>query len=82
MNEGVGVDNADFVLYVSAIETKTCGGNTVAHAGHCMQDPITDRHICTYFQMVVFLINFSLFSRARLLCIYETIGSYSWPMTS
>ena len=61
MKEGDGVDNADFVLYVSAHETKSCGGNTVAHAMHCMKDPITDRHICTYFQIVVFLINFSLF---------------------
>ena len=52
MNEGVGVDNADFVLYVSAIETKTCGGDTVAHASYCMQDPSTDRNICTCVRIV------------------------------
>ncbi|KAG8229044.1 hypothetical protein J437_LFUL007599 [Ladona fulva] len=41
---GRGVPRADFVLYVSAVETKRCSwGSTVAYAAHCQQEATLDR---------------------------------------
>ncbi|XP_077284590.1 leishmanolysin-like peptidase, invadolysin isoform X2 [Arctopsyche grandis] len=43
---GPGVADADFVLYVSALETERCKrGLTVAYAAHCQQESALDRPI-------------------------------------
>lgn len=40
-----GVENTDFVLYVSAVETERCKrGLTVAYASHCQQESALDRY--------------------------------------
>ncbi|XP_059085081.1 leishmanolysin-like peptidase [Tigriopus californicus] len=50
-DEGPGVNNTDFVLYVSAIPTKQCGesigeqASTVAYAAHCQQEIEFDRPV-------------------------------------
>lgn len=47
--DGPGVENADFVLYVSANSTGKCmqasatGGQLIAFAGHCQQEAALDR---------------------------------------
>jgi leishmanolysin-like peptidase len=39
-----GVEDTDFVLYVSAVETERCKrGLTVAYASHCQQESALDR---------------------------------------
>ncbi|XP_026325522.1 leishmanolysin-like peptidase [Hyposmocoma kahamanoa] len=44
--EPVGVENTDFVLYVSAVETERCRrGLTVAYASHCQQESALDRPV-------------------------------------
>ncbi|CAH2207410.1 jg3755, partial [Pararge aegeria aegeria] len=41
--EILGVENTDFVLYVSAVETERCRrGLTVAYASHCQQEAALD----------------------------------------
>ncbi|CAD0207017.1 unnamed protein product [Chrysodeixis includens] len=41
-----GVENTDFVLYVSAVETERCRrGLTVAYASHCQQESALDRAV-------------------------------------
>ncbi|XP_045456221.1 leishmanolysin-like peptidase [Melitaea cinxia] len=41
-----GVENTDFVLYVSAVETERCRrGLTVAYASHCQQESALDRPV-------------------------------------
>ena len=43
---GTGIDNADFVFYISAMETERCQkGMTVAYAAHCQQEAALDRPI-------------------------------------
>jgi len=43
---GQGIDNADFVFYISAMETERCQkGMTVAYAAHCQQEAALDRPI-------------------------------------
>ena len=43
---GRGIDNADFVFYVSATQTQRCHkGMTVAYAAHCQQEAALDRPI-------------------------------------
>ncbi|XP_026805367.1 leishmanolysin-like peptidase [Rhopalosiphum maidis] len=43
---GVGIEGADFVFYVSAMETERCHkGLTVAYAAHCQQESSLDRPI-------------------------------------
>ncbi|XP_059490130.1 leishmanolysin-like peptidase [Neocloeon triangulifer] len=43
---GPGIANADFVFYVSAMETERCHkGMTVAYAAHCQQEAALDRPI-------------------------------------
>ncbi|KAJ8880904.1 hypothetical protein PR048_017377 [Dryococelus australis] len=43
---GPGIDDADFVFYVSANETERCNkGMTVAYAAHCQQEAALDRPI-------------------------------------
>jgi len=43
---GVGIEGADFVFYVSAMETERCHkGLTVAYAAHCQQESALDRPI-------------------------------------
>lgn len=42
----IGVENTDFVLYVSAVETDRCRrGLTVAYASHCQQESALDRPV-------------------------------------
>lgn len=41
---GHGIDGADFVFYVSAMQTERCyKGLTVAYASHCQQEAALDR---------------------------------------
>ena len=41
---GPGINNADFVFYISAMETERCQkGMTVAYAAHCQQEAALDR---------------------------------------
>lgn len=41
---GPGIDGADFVFYVSAMQTERCHkGLTVAYAAHCQQEAALDR---------------------------------------
>lgn len=41
-----GVNDTDFVLYVSAVETERCRrGQTVAYASHCQQESALDRPV-------------------------------------
>ena len=43
---GTGIDNADFVFYISAMETERCQkGMTVAYAARCQQEAALDRPI-------------------------------------
>jgi leishmanolysin-like peptidase len=43
---GIGIENADFVFYISAMETERCQkGMTVAYAAHCQQESALDRPI-------------------------------------
>ncbi|XP_012221592.2 leishmanolysin-like peptidase [Linepithema humile] len=43
---GPGIDGADFVFYVSAMQTERCHkGLTVAYAAHCQQEAALDRPI-------------------------------------
>ncbi|KAH9383116.1 hypothetical protein HPB48_023851 [Haemaphysalis longicornis] len=43
---GRGIPDADFVFYVSAMQTDRCyKGQTVAYAAHCQQEASTDRPI-------------------------------------
>ncbi|XP_049884129.1 leishmanolysin-like peptidase isoform X2 [Pectinophora gossypiella] len=46
MEEPIGVEDTDFVLYVSAVETERCRrGLTVAYASHCQQESALDRPV-------------------------------------
>ena len=39
-----GIESADFVFYISAMETERCQkGMTVAYAAHCQQESALDR---------------------------------------
>jgi len=41
---GEGVKDADFIFYVSAMQTERCNkGATVAYAAHCQQEAAMDR---------------------------------------
>ncbi|XP_045109228.1 leishmanolysin-like peptidase isoform X1 [Portunus trituberculatus] len=43
---GDGIPSADFVFYISALETERCRrGHTVAYAAHCQQEAALDRPI-------------------------------------
>lgn len=43
---GPGISNADFVFYVSALQSERCHkGLTVAYAAHCQQEAALDRPI-------------------------------------
>ncbi|XP_071451528.1 leishmanolysin-like peptidase [Hetaerina americana] len=47
--KGLGVSSADFILYVSAVETERCNwGSTVAYAAHCQQEAALDRPIAGF----------------------------------
>lgn len=55
---GNGIKNADFVFYVSAMQTERCNkGHTVAYAAHCQQEAALDR----YFLMTAWLILLIIF---------------------
>ena len=44
--KGKGIDGADFVFYVSAMQTERCNkGLTVAYAAHCQQEAALDRFV-------------------------------------
>ena len=41
---GRGIEDADFVFYISAMQTERCQkGMTVAYAAHCQQESALDR---------------------------------------
>ena len=41
---GKGIEDADFVFYISAMQTERCQkGMTVAYAAHCQQESALDR---------------------------------------
>ena len=43
---GAGVDNADFILYISAKSLERCYvGSTVAYAAYCQLEPALDRYV-------------------------------------
>ena len=43
---GAGLSGADFVFYISALETDRCHrGMTVAYAAHCQQEAALDRSV-------------------------------------
>ena len=43
---GPGLTGADFVFYISALETDRCHrGMTVAYAAHCQQEAALDRSV-------------------------------------
>ena len=43
-----GIESADFVFYISAMETERCQkGMTVAYAAHCQQESALDRLVLT-----------------------------------
>lgn len=43
--DGPGVSGADFVLYVSAVDTARCRNeDTIAYAAHCQQEAELDRY--------------------------------------
>ena len=43
-----GIESADFVFYISAMETERCQkGMTVAYAAHCQQESALDRLVVT-----------------------------------
>ena len=45
-----GIEAADFVFYISAMETERCQkGMTVAYAAHCQQESALDRLVISYF---------------------------------
>ncbi|CAB3403181.1 unnamed protein product [Caenorhabditis bovis] len=49
---GEGINEADFVLYVTAIETKRCDGpETLAYAAHCQQEADFDRPIAGHVNL-------------------------------
>lgn len=42
---GEGIENFDFVFYVSAMQTERCNKSlTVAYAAHCQQESALDRY--------------------------------------
>ena len=45
---GEGIKDADFVFYISAMQTERCQkGMTVAYAAHCQQESALDRFVLT-----------------------------------
>ena len=58
--DGAGVPDADFVVYVAA-RSFQCGVTTLAYAAHCFQDKTTDRYMLIVaaikyaFQLCVFM---------------------------
>lgn len=43
---GPGIEDADFVFYISAMQTERCQkGMTVAYAAHCQQESALDRYL-------------------------------------
>uniref|UniRef100_A0A8L8KUM5 Leishmanolysin-like peptidase n=1 Tax=Heligmosomoides polygyrus TaxID=6339 RepID=A0A8L8KUM5_HELPZ len=50
--EGEGVRDADFILYVTAIATKRCDSvDTLAYAAHCQQEARLDRPVAGYVNL-------------------------------
>ena len=44
-----GIEAADFVFYISAMETERCQkGMTVAYAAHCQQESALDRLVIAF----------------------------------
>lgn len=43
---GEGIEDVDFVFYVSAMQTDRCNKSlTVAYAAHCQQESVLDRYL-------------------------------------
>ncbi|KAK6018150.1 hypothetical protein OSTOST_16277, partial [Ostertagia ostertagi] len=50
--QGEGVKDADFILYVTAISTKRCDSvDTLAYAAHCQQEALLDRPVAGYVNL-------------------------------
>ncbi|KAF2368611.1 Peptidase M8 leishmanolysin [Trinorchestia longiramus] len=50
--ESPGIPDADFVFYISAVETQRCKkGFTVAYAAHCQQEDMLDRPIAGHVNL-------------------------------
>lgn len=55
---GEGILNADFVFYVSALQTERCHkGLTVAYAAHCQQEAAMDRPIAGHANLCPYSIS-------------------------
>lgn len=55
---GAGIQNADFVFYVSALQTERCHkGLTVAYAAHCQQEGAMDRPIAGHANLCPYSIS-------------------------
>ena len=57
---GRGIEDADFVFYISAMQTERCQkGMTVAYAAHCQQESALDRYVwacvLTYAQLSIII---------------------------
>ena len=51
----IGIEAADFVFYISAMETERCQkGMTVAYAAHCQQESALDRLVIFYLQKIFY----------------------------
>ena len=47
-----GIEAADFVFYISAMETERCQkGMTVAYAAHCQQESALDRSVVNNYEI-------------------------------
>ena len=44
-SDGAGVSNADYVVYITAANTTTCSGSTIAYTGVCQREDDFDRYI-------------------------------------
>ncbi|XGW16745.1 hypothetical protein V3C99_001856 [Haemonchus contortus] len=50
--QGEGVKDADFILYVTAVSTKRCDSvDTLAYAAHCQQEALLDRPVAGYVNL-------------------------------
>ena len=53
------MSNAEFVLYISAMQTTSCGSSTLAFAGSCELEDMYDRLTATLTAVVYHLVIFT-----------------------
>ena len=58
-DDGPGV-NTDFILYVSAKNTSSCGPQSIAYASYCQLERALDRYICSTVYLVQANLNCSV----------------------